>query len=328
MAGGRGGGLGGRGNKSGSHRKGAQKGSGGKGRRALSGKGPTPAADKRHGHPAQRSAARRQRPDRTGTARAGAAPPGAARWGRDTTEVVAGRNAVVEALRAELPARSLHVAERIDADDRVRESLRMAADRGLPLLEAPRAELDRLTGGAIHQGLALQLPPYDYAAPDELLDVAAAAGEVPLVVALDGITDPRNLGAVVRSAGAFGGHGVVVPQRRSAGMTAGAWKASAGAAARVRVARAANLTRALESYGKAGLFVAGLAADADTTVGDLPFADAPMVLVVGAEGRGLSRLVRETCDATVGIPMRGAAESLNAGVAAGIALYEIARLRR
>ncbi|MGH3343283.1 MAG: 23S rRNA (guanosine(2251)-2'-O)-methyltransferase RlmB [Carbonactinosporaceae bacterium] len=323
MAGGRGGGLGGRGNKPGSHRKGAQKGSGGKGRRALSGKGPTPPADKRPGHPAQRRPARAQRP-----ARPDAPRPDAPRRDRDSIEVVAGRNAVVEALRAALPARSLHVAERIDVDDRVRESLRLAADRGLPLLEAPRAELDRLTGGAVHQGLALRLPPYDYAVPDELLDVAQAAGEVPLVVALDGVTDPRNLGAVVRSTAAFGGHGVVVPQRRSAAMTAGAWKASAGAAARVRVARATNLTLALQSYRKAGLFVAGLAADADTGVGELPFADAPMVLVVGAEGRGLSRLVRETCDTLVGIPMRGGAESLNAGVAAGIALYEIARRRR
>ena len=142
------------------------------------------------------------------------------------------------------------------------------------------------------------------------------------MVALDGVTDPRNLGAVVRSAAAFGAHGVVVPTRRSAGMTAGAWKSSAGAAARLPVARATNLPRALRAYADAGLTIAGLSAD-----GDLPLAEfvardgqGPLVLVVGSEGRGLSRLVGEHCDVRVGIPLSAGTESLNAGVAAGIAL--------
>jgi 23S rRNA (guanosine2251-2'-O)-methyltransferase len=221
----------------------------------------------------------------------------------------------------------LYVAVRIDADERVREAIRRAADDGLPVLEVPRPELDRLTGGAVHQGLAVQVPSYDYAHPSDLLDRAEGAAEAPLIVVLDGVTDPRNLGAVVRSAAAFGAHGVLVPQRRAAGMTAGAWKASAGAAARVPVARATNLTRALIDYQRAGLTVVGLAADGDVGIDGLELAADPLALVVGAEGAGLSRLVNETCDLRARVPMVAEVESLNAGVAAGIALYEIARRR-
>jgi 23S rRNA (guanosine2251-2'-O)-methyltransferase len=184
-----------------------------------------------------------------------------------------------------------------------------------------------MTDGAVHQGVAIQVPPYAYADPDDLLDAAASDEQPALVVALDGVTDPRNLGAVLRSAGAFGAHGVLVPERRSAGVTAAAWKVSAGAAARVPVARATNLARTLSEYRKAGVFVVGLDGHGDTTVGELPFAGDPLVLVVGSEGKGLSRLVREQCDAIAAIPIASAVESLNAGVAAGIALYEVARRR-
>ncbi|KWW98040.1 23S rRNA (guanosine(2251)-2'-O)-methyltransferase RlmB [Carbonactinospora thermoautotrophica] len=242
-------------------------------------------------------------------------------------EVVAGRNPVLEALHAHVPAKALYVAVGIDFDDRVREALKIATDTGVPLLEVTRSELDRLTGGALHQGLALQIPPYEYAHPDDLVERARDAAEEPLIVALDGVTDPRNLGAVVRSAAAFGAHGVVVPERRAAGMTAGAWKASAGAAARLPVARATNLTQALKAYQKAGLMVVGLAADGAVDLADLELAVDPLVLVVGSEGRGLSRLVAQTCDLLVRIPIAAHTESLNAGVAAGIALYEVARRR-
>ncbi|RIK14052.1 MAG: 23S rRNA (guanosine(2251)-2'-O)-methyltransferase RlmB, partial [Acidobacteria bacterium] len=199
-------------------------------------------------------------------------------------------------------------------------------EQGVALLEAPRAELDRITDGAVHQGVALQVPAYEYAHPDDLLDVELPG--TPLIVALDGITDPRNLGAIIRSVGAFGGHGVVVPARRSAGMTASAWKTAAGAAARIPVAQATNLTRALESYRKAGFFVVGLDAGGDVSLPGLELADQPLVVVVGSEGKGLSRLVRETCDQVVSIPMVAATESLNAGIATAVALYEIARTRR
>ena len=242
-------------------------------------------------------------------------------------EWIAGRNALTEALRAGVPTHTIYVADGAERDDRLREVMRTAAERRLAILEVPRLELDRLTGGAVHQGVAAKVPAYNYAHPDDLLDIARRAGEPALIVALDGVTDPRNLGAVVRSAAGFGAHGVVLPERRAAGITAGAWKASAGAAARVSVARATNMTRQLRSYASAGLMVAGLAADGPLALPDLDLADGPLVLVIGAEGRGLSRLVAETCDVRVSIPMNSELESLNAGVAAGIALYEIARRR-
>ncbi|MGX1270790.1 23S rRNA (guanosine2251-2'-O)-methyltransferase [Streptomyces phaeoluteigriseus] len=227
-----------------------------------------------------------------------------------------------------MPASTLYVQQFIDNDERVREALQLAAERGgINLMEAPRPELDRMTNGLNHQGLVLQVPPYEYAHPEDLANAAYDAGEDPLIVALDGVTDPRNLGAVVRSVSAFGGHGVVVPERRAAGMTAGAWKTSAGAAARTPVARATNLTRALEAYRKAGMTIVGLAADGEAEVGDLAALSGPVVIVVGSEGKGLSRLVGETCDHRVRISMPGGAESLNAGVAAGIVLYEAARHR-
>ena len=240
---------------------------------------------------------------------------------------MAGRNAVVESLRARVPAAALYVGARLARDERVSEAIKLAAERGVPVLEAGAAELDRLTGGALHQGLALRVRAYDYAHPDDLITRAADAGQLPLIAALDGVTDPRNLGAIVRSAAAFGAHGVVVPARRGAGVTAGAWKASAGALARLPVARAANLARALASYRDAGVFVAGLDAAGGTMIRDLDLATAPLVLVTGSEGRGLSRIVAQTCDVLVRIPIAAGTESLNAGVATGIALYEVAAIR-
>jgi 23S rRNA (guanosine2251-2'-O)-methyltransferase len=309
-------------NRRSTNKKGATVGSGGQRRRALEGKGPTPPAEMRKGHPKQRAAAAKTKRAVSAQSRR---PSG--RGAKSTTELVVGRNPVVEALRAEIPASAVYVQQFIDSDERVREALKLATERGIPLMEAPRPELDRLTGGLNHQGLALQIPPYDYAHPEDLTAAAFDQGEDPLIVALDGVTDPRNLGAVVRSVAAFGGHGVVVPERRAAGMTAGAWKTSAGTAARVQVARATNLTRALEAYQKAGLLVVGLAADGEMELHEAEALDGPVVIVAGSEGKGLSRLVSETCDVRVRIPMPGGAESLNAGVAAGIVLYEAARRR-
>ncbi len=255
MAGGKGGGLGGRGNKSGSPRKGAQMGSGGQRRKSLEGKGPTPKAVDRTKHPAAKRAAAASKRVQTGGAGGGRGgrPKVPYKANRQISELIAGRNSVVEALRAEIPATTLYVATQIDIDDRVREALNLATGRALPILEVSRQEVDRLTDGAIHQGIALQIPQYTYAHPDDLIARATDAGEAPLIVALDGVTDPRNLGAVIRSAAAFGAHGVVVPERRSAGMTAG--------------------------------------------------------------------------DLTVRIPIAASTESLNAGVAAAISLYEVAQRR-
>lgn len=285
-------------------------------------KGPsyTPRAQDRHWYGRRQAARAAKSAARTGRATTG--PAKATIPATDPkAEVIAGRNAVVEALRAGVPGTALYVMSA--TDERVREAIMLAGDTRMPLLEAGKTELDRLTDGTAHQGIALQVRPYRYAHPDDL----PSRGATPLIVAVDSVTDPRNLGAIVRSAAAFGATGVVIPERRAAGVTAAAWKASAGALAAVPVARATNLTRALRSYQNAGLFVAGLDAAADVAVADLHLAADPLVLVVGAEGRGLSRLVAEACDVLVGIPMPGKTESLNVGVATGIALYEISRRR-
>jgi 23S rRNA (guanosine2251-2'-O)-methyltransferase len=173
----------------------------------------------------------------------------------------------------------------------------------------------------------LQLPAFEYAHPDDLLATALSSDHEPLIVALDSITDPRNLGAIVRSAAAFGADGVLIPERRSAGMPAAAWKTSAGAAAHIPIARATNLNRTLRAYADAGLSLVGLDGSVETTISEVPGASGPLVLVVGSEGAGLSRLVLQACDSLAAIPISKSVESLNAGVAAGIALYEISRQR-
>lgn len=312
--------------------KGPKVGSGGQGRRALEGRGPTPKAEERTYHPAgkRKAAAERAAAKAGGRGQQQSSAPRPQRRPKssDESEVVTGRNSVVEALRAKVPATALYIAVRLEMDDRVRESIALAGHRGIPLLEVTRPEIDRLTGDdAVHQGIALKVPPYEYLHPMELLDAVEDRGEVPLLVAVDGVTDPRNLGAVIRSIAAFGGQGVIVPQRRSVGLTAAAWKTSAGAAARIPVAMATNLTQTLKGYQERGLFVVGLDAGGDTPLPNLQLATGPLVLVVGSEGKGLSRLVTETCDAVVSIPISDTTESLNAGIAASVALYEISKLR-
>ncbi|MCC8251685.1 23S rRNA (guanosine(2251)-2'-O)-methyltransferase RlmB [Saccharothrix luteola] len=301
-------------------KKGAVVGSGGQKSKGLQGKGPTPKATDRPNHPAYKRATAAAKAEQVRSQRRKAVENG--------PETVAGRNPVVECLRADIPATALYVALGIDADDRVAEAVQLAATRGISVLEVQRGELDRITGGAMHQGLGLQVPPYEYAEPRELLKIANQSGVPPLLVALDGVTDPRNLGAVVRSAAAFGAHGVVLPQRRSASITAVAWRTSAGTAARIPIAVATNLTRQLKEWADAGLMIVGLDADGDVDVDGLDLATGPLVVVVGSEGRGLSRLVKETCDQTVSIPMAAGVESLNASVAAGVVLAEVARRRR
>ncbi|GAB3573062.1 23S rRNA (guanosine(2251)-2'-O)-methyltransferase RlmB [Leifsonia lichenia] len=330
-------------------RKGPQVGSGGQGRQALEGKKPTPKAEDRPYHPAGKAKAARERyvaaggrgkPGESrgqgsgqGRGRGDTAPRGASGAARraksgDESEIVTGRNSVVEALRAHIPASTLYIAARVEMDERVKEILSIATGRGLPILEVMRPELDRLAGrDSVHQGVALKVPPYEYAHPSDLLDLTIRKGQTPLFVALDGITDPRNLGAIIRSTAAFGGQGVIVPQRRSVGMTASAWKTSAGAAARTPVAMAANLTQTLKAFKEAGVFVLGLDGGGDVSLPGLSFADRPVVIVVGSEGKGLSRLVTETCDAIVSIPITATTESLNAGIATSVTLYEIAKLR-
>lgn len=305
--------------RKGGTKKGMVVGSGGQRRKALKGKGPTPKATERTGHPAARRA-------KAASKRAANSSKGR---GSRAKDVLMGRNAVVEALRVGIPASSLQVQQYIDTDDRVREAIELAANRGLPLMEVTRAELDRIADGGVHQGLVLSVPPYDYADPDALIGEALEPKGSGLLIALDGVTDTRNLGAVVRSAGAFAAQGIIIPERRSAGVTAAAWKASAGALARIPVARATNLTRSLVSAQKAGFTVIGLTADARQSFVELGpgVLSGPVIIVVGSEGQGLSRLVSETCDLLVSIPMADEQESLNASVAAGIALYAVVSAR-
>lgn len=305
-------------------KKGPTKGTGGHGRKALEGRGPTPKAEDRHWAKQRRraQAATGARPQQRQQRRR------PANGQPSDTELVTGRNAVLEALRAGMPATTVYVAANIELDDRVKEIIQIAAKRQLPMLEITRQEMDRMVPfDAVHQGITVKVPPYEYADPIELLEQVVSRGERPLFVALDGITDPRNLGAIIRSVAAFGGHGVIVPQRRAAGVTASAWRTSAGAAARLPVALATNLTNTIKQLKQQGLFVIGLDGDGEVSLPGLELANQPLVIVVGSEGKGISRLVAENCDEIVSIPIDGATESLNAGIAASIACYEIAKIR-
>jgi 23S rRNA (guanosine2251-2'-O)-methyltransferase len=295
-------------------KKGATVGSGGQKRQALEGRKPTPKAVDRPHHPA----ARRQRAAVKRTEGAAKRSTSRSSGRRSAGSFLVGRNPVVEALRAKIPASALYVQTKVDADDRWREALRAAVAMNIPILEVGKAELDKMSEGAVHQGLVLAVPEYAYSDIDDLQHAT-------LIVALDGVTDPRNLGAIARSAAAFGAGGILLPTRRSVGVTASAWKTSAGALARVPVAQVTNMTRALEGLQKQGFTVIGLAAEAAVSLAELP-ADVltdPVVIVVGAEGAGLSRLVGETCDWRVSIPMADGNESLNASVAASIVLQAV-----
>lgn len=308
-------------------------GSGGQGRQALEGKKPTPKAEDRPYHPAGKAKAARERYDAARQRHGGAGRDSGERRSRapqqsDDSELVTGRNAVLEALRTKSPATTLYIAAKVEMDDRFREILSLAVKSNLPVLEVMRPELDRMVSrDTVHQGVALKVPPYEYAHPIDLLEKTVDRNQTPLFVALDGVTDPRNLGAIIRSVAAFGGHGVIVPQRRAAPVNSAAWRTSAGAAARIPVAMAGNLTQTLKDFKKQGVFVVGLDGDGDVSLPGLDLADRPLVLVIGSEGKGLSRLVSEHCDALVSIPITGAAESLNASVAASVTLYEVAKLR-
>ena len=302
-------------------------GSGGRIRKSLQGRGPTPKAEDRVYHKAYRAKQEAQRRDARPGGRRDARPSKTSPTGAGADWVV-GRNPVLEALNAGLPVRTAYVAEGAERDARLRDILAFAAAHSMPLLQVTRGELDRLTGGAVHQGVALQLPAFEYADADDLLAKAATDDErEALLIGLDGITDPHNLGAIVRSAAAFGAHGVVIPSRRSASMTAAAWKASAGAAARIPVAKTGNLNQFIERAAKAGYTVVGLAGEADADIEATPGVTGPLLVIVGSEGEGLSRLTRERCDTLARIPITSAVESLNASVAAAIALYEISRCR-
>ena len=292
-------------------KKGPQVGSGGKGQARPGGQGPNAegggsAASRRpRARPAVRAGGRQG--SRAGAPRRGKKVPGG-------PEVVAGRNSVLEALRAGVRAESLHLFSRIDADDRVSELLHLALEADVPVVEVSKARLDLLTGAAAHQGVALVVEPFRYLGLHDLL----AAPGTPLIVALDGIQDPRNLGAIIRSAAAFGATGVLLPERRAAGVTVAAWKTSAGAVARMPIARVTNLARALEELKAERVFTVGLAADGDVALAESELLVEPLALVIGSEGKGLSRLARDACDQVARIPIAardGVAQRLRGRVA-------------
>lgn len=238
-------------------------------------------------------------------------------------EWIAGRNAVAEALRAGRPIDRLLVAKG-ERSPRLGAILAQCRERGIPIKETDPRRMDELCGPH-HQGVAAAAACKDYASPEDILALAGRRGEPPFIVLCDGLEDPHNLGAILRTAEAAGAHGVIVPRRRSVGLTQTVYKTSAGAVEYLPVARVANLAETIRMLKERGLWIFGL----DMDGGDWCAADLTggIGIVVGAEGQGLSRLVRERCDAILSLPMKGKIQSLNASVATGIVLYEAARQR-
>jgi 23S rRNA (guanosine2251-2'-O)-methyltransferase len=243
---------------------------------------------------------------------------------------VYGVQPVLEALRAgSRPIERVTLAEGAH-ESRLREILEIARYADIPVRRVPRAELQRMAAGANHQGVVATIAAAHYTHADELLDALAArvgTQDPPLAVVLDGVEDPRNLGAIIRIVECAGAHGVFVPERRASGLTETVAKAAAGALEYVPVARAANVVRLLEELKERGVWTVGTAAEAETDYADWDWTQ-PCALLLGGEGEGLRRLVRERCDVLVKIPLRGRIESLNVSVAAGVVLYEAVRQRQ
>jgi 23S rRNA (guanosine2251-2'-O)-methyltransferase len=241
--------------------------------------------------------------------------------------VVGGLHPVRELLRSDQDVTRILLASGRDPVLVLDEIVALADERGVPVETVDRSDIDRRCEGLVHQGVVALAPPFPYAALDEVLARADRLGEPALLVALDGVTDPQNLGSIARTAEAVGAHALLVPERRAAGVTPSAEKAAAGALAHLPVVPVTNLVRTLGQLHEAGIWSLGLAGDAELDVADHPLASEPCVLVVGAEGSGLARLTRDRCDALVKLPMRGQVGSLNASVAAAVALYALLRRR-
>ncbi|MCC5947861.1 MAG: 23S rRNA (guanosine(2251)-2'-O)-methyltransferase RlmB [Nitriliruptoraceae bacterium] len=230
---------------------------------------------------------------------------------------------VRELLRSAQRVERVFLADSRERSEAIDEIVTRAEDRGVPVREVPRADLERKVPGLVHQGVCAEAEPLPLWRLDDVLARAEEAGESPLLVALDRITDPHNLGSIARTAEAVGAHGLLVTDRRAASVTPAAEKAAAGAFAHLPVVEVTNLVRTLAGLHERGVWSLGLDGDAEVELADHPLATEPCVLVVGAEGRGLARLTRERCDALVRLPMRGEVGSLNASVATGAALYTL-----
>ena len=245
-----------------------------------------------------------------------------------THELLYGRNAIREALRARRrKLRRLLIATGVREGGPVAELTELAQAADVPVMEVERRALDELTDGANHQGVALEAGLYRYAELDDMLTLAQTRGELPLLLLLDHVQDPQNVGTLLRTADIVGAHGVVFPDRRAAGVTPAVVNASAGAVEHLLIAQVTNLVQAIEELKEQNVWVAGLEDDPRSQLFDLQRADLPLALVVGAEGPGLSRLVRERCDFLLKLPMVGNVASLNAATAGSIALYSLWRRR-
>lgn len=240
--------------------------------------------------------------------------------------VIFGRHPVLEALRAGRPIEKLYLADGAKTVGILGEIVELARREGVSVTFLDRRALDRLAEGANHQGIVAEAQPFEYATLDDVAAAAAQATRYPLLLALDALEDPQNFGTLIRTADAVGANGVVIPQHRAVGVTPAVEKSSAGAVAYLPIARVTNLTKALLALKDQGYWVVGLDHTGPDLYDRFPV-DSPLVLVVGAEGKGLGRLVRETCDLLVRLPMRGHVESLNAAVAGSIVLYDILRRR-
>lgn len=238
-----------------------------------------------------------------------------------------GINPVTEALKAGRPIQRLLIAEQRKTDRDILEIIRLAKSRGTEVRIATRDALKREAPNALHQGVIAITAARQYAALDDILQLPAQKGQAPLYLVLDGVEDPRNLGALLRTAEATGVHGVIIPERRAVGLTETVAKAAAGALEYVPVVKVVNIVNALEELKKAGVWVAGAEAGGDALYWDADFVR-PTALVLGGEDKGVRRLVRERCDYLLSLPLMGNITSLNVSVAAGILLYEVLRQRR
>jgi 23S rRNA (guanosine2251-2'-O)-methyltransferase len=240
-------------------------------------------------------------------------------------EYIWGRNPVMETLRSRRRVYRLLLAEG-GRDAGLADIVREAARRQISIEYVPRRRLDELTRGAVHQGCVASVAPREYASVEEMLALAKQRGEAPLLLILDAIQDIQNLGSLLRTAEAVGAHGVIIPEHRAAGLTPAVDKSSAGAVEHLLVAQVTNLTRTVDALKKGGVWVVGLAGEAAQDY-DRVDLDRPLALVVGNEGKGIGRLLREHCDFLVRLPMRGKINSLNAAVAGSIVLYAAWRQR-
>jgi len=236
-----------------------------------------------------------------------------------------GRNPVLEALRHDGGVSKILIARGAHETQPVQAILHLAQEAGIPVEVVERRVLDMRSAGGVHQGVMAVAEPFVYATVDAVLQ--RAKNEPLLVLALDSVQDPQNLGTLLRTAEAAGVHGVLLPERRAAGVTAVVEKASAGAARLLPIVRVTNLVRALNDMKATGAWVAGVENEPSASIYDRADLTMPLVLVLGSEGRGLGRLVRETCDLLVRLPMRGRVSSLNVAVAGSIILYEVLRQR-